>query len=183
VDQLGQVVDVYVSASRDIAAARRFCTAALVASGEPEEEVTDLARALGHVIEELLPAAFHNTEQYANNRVECDHGRLEAWLRPMRGLKTDPTARVIVRVTRSCRTCVAGTTNSAPTPGTAISGSRRPSMSSPEQPDRCTESTGILSHPEHHQRNSADPTWQDLPAPMRAYPARRLRHTPGVGAR
>jgi transposase, IS6 family len=27
-------------------------------------------------------------EQYANNRVEADHGRLKARLRPMRGLKT-----------------------------------------------------------------------------------------------
>jgi len=48
------------------------------------------------VIEELLPAAFHNTEQYANNRVECNHGRLKARLRPMRGLKTDRTAQVII---------------------------------------------------------------------------------------
>jgi transposase-like protein len=27
------------------------------------------------------------TEQYANNPAEADHGRLKAWLRPMRGLK------------------------------------------------------------------------------------------------
>ncbi len=32
----------------------------------------------GQVIDEPLPAAFHNTEQYRNNRVECDHGRLKA---------------------------------------------------------------------------------------------------------
>jgi hypothetical protein len=37
-----------------------------------------LAQALETVIEEQLPDAFHCTEQYANNRVECDHGRLEA---------------------------------------------------------------------------------------------------------
>ena len=42
-------------------------------------------------------AAFHNTEQYANNRVERDHGRLEARLRPMRGLKRERSARVIIR--------------------------------------------------------------------------------------
>ncbi len=42
-------------------------------------------------------AAFHNTEQYANNRIEADHGRLKARLRPMRGLKRDRTARVIIR--------------------------------------------------------------------------------------
>ena len=97
VDQHGQVIDVYVSARRHIAAAHRFFTAALVAHDAPEEVVTDLAGALEHVIEELLPAAFHNTEKYANNRVECDHGRLKARLRPMRGLKTEPTAKVIVR--------------------------------------------------------------------------------------
>ena len=38
----------------------------------------------------------HNTDQYANNRVECDHGRLKARLRPMPGLKTDHTASAVV---------------------------------------------------------------------------------------
>ena len=36
-------------------------------------------------------------EQDANNRIECDHGRLKARLRPMRGLKTDRTASVVIR--------------------------------------------------------------------------------------
>ena len=49
------------------------------------------------MIAELLPGARHNTEQYANNRTECVHGRLKARLRPMRGLKTDRTASVIIR--------------------------------------------------------------------------------------
>jgi transposase, IS6 family len=90
------VIDVYVSKRRDIMAARKFFTTALTAHGEPEEVVTDLARALAHVIAEVLPSAFHNTGRYANNRVECDHGRLKARLRPMRGLKTDRTAKVII---------------------------------------------------------------------------------------
>ena len=34
-------------------------------------------------------------EKYANNRVEADHGRLKARLRPMRGLKVDGNAAVI----------------------------------------------------------------------------------------
>jgi len=46
VDQHGQVIDVYVSARRDIAAARRFFSAALAAHGEPDEVVADLAQAL-----------------------------------------------------------------------------------------------------------------------------------------
>ncbi len=49
------------------------------------------------MIEELLPQALHNTVKYANNRVECDHGRLKARLRPIRGLKTDRTATVIIQ--------------------------------------------------------------------------------------
>jgi transposase-like protein len=96
VDAQGQVIDVYVSARRDIAAARRFFTRAIAAHGRPAEVVTDLAQALETVIEEQLPDAFHCTEQYANNRVECDHGRLKARLRPMRGLKTDRTATVVI---------------------------------------------------------------------------------------
>jgi transposase-like protein len=96
VDDQGQVIDVYVSARRDITAARRFFTAAITAHGTPAEVVTDLAQALETVVEEQMPDAFHNTERYANNRVECDHGRLKARLRPMRGLKTDRTASVIM---------------------------------------------------------------------------------------
>jgi IS6 family transposase len=48
------------------------------------------------VILELLPVAWHHTDQYANNRVEADHGRLKARLRPMRGLKQDRSARVVI---------------------------------------------------------------------------------------
>jgi transposase-like protein len=47
--------------------------------------------------QELRPAARHDTEQYANNRVEADHGRLKARLGPMRGLHLDRTASVIIR--------------------------------------------------------------------------------------
>ena len=97
VDEYGQVIDVLVSRRRDIAAARRFIAAAIDAHGEPVEVVTDRAAALAYVIVELMPDAAHNTDQYANNRIECDHGRLKARLRPMRGMKTDRTASVIIR--------------------------------------------------------------------------------------
>jgi transposase, IS6 family len=97
VDQYGQIIDVYVSSRRDTRAARRFFTTALDAHGEPVEIVTDRAPALRAAIDELIPAAFHNTEQYANNQIECDHGRLKARLRPMRGLKREGAARVVMR--------------------------------------------------------------------------------------
>ena len=87
----------YVSTRRDSRAARQFFTTAFKAHGEPEEIVTDRAPALARAITELFPGAFHNTDQYASNRIECDHGRLKARLRPMRGLKTVKTTSVIVR--------------------------------------------------------------------------------------
>jgi IS6 family transposase len=48
---------------------------------------TDRAPVYPRIVEDLEPPARHVTEQYANNRVEADHGRLKARLRPMRGLK------------------------------------------------------------------------------------------------
>ncbi len=85
IDQHGQIIDVYVSARRDTKAARRFFAAALGAYGEPTEVVTDRAWTLLAVVDEVMPGAFHRTEQYANNRIEADHGRLKARLWPMRG--------------------------------------------------------------------------------------------------
>jgi transposase-like protein len=52
-------------------------------------------------MDELLSAAWHRTEQYANNHVEADHGRLESRLRPMPGLKQDHSARIIIAAMRS----------------------------------------------------------------------------------
>jgi transposase-like protein len=97
IDQVGQIVDVYLSPRRDSRAARRFFATAMARTQTlPTEVVTDRASAYLAVLDELLPAAFHNVEQYANNALECDHGRLKARLRPMRSLKRDRSARVVV---------------------------------------------------------------------------------------
>jgi transposase-like protein len=48
------------------------------------------------MLEEPLPGAWHRTDRYANNHIEADHGRLKARLRPMRGLKQDRSARVVL---------------------------------------------------------------------------------------
>jgi transposase-like protein len=97
VDQHGQVIDVLVSARRDAAAARRFFTRALRSlKVMPSEVVTDAAPVYPGVLEELLPGAWHHVEQYANNRIEADHGQLKHRLRPMRGLRTDRTAQVVI---------------------------------------------------------------------------------------
>jgi transposase, IS6 family len=95
IDQFGQVIDVLVSQKRDLAATRRFFTRALEHGPRPSEVTTDRAPAYPRVLDELLPAACHVMEQYANNPLESDHGRLKARVRPMRGLKRLRSARVI----------------------------------------------------------------------------------------
>ena len=62
----------------------------------PVEVVTDKAAAYPILVDQVLPAVWHRTEQYANNHIECDYGRLKVWLRPMRRLKQDHSARVVV---------------------------------------------------------------------------------------
>jgi transposase-like protein len=97
IDQSGQVVDVFVSIRRDAKAARRFFERAIgTTKVMPAEVVTDRAPTYPLVIEELLPAAWHHTDRYANNQLEADHGRLKARLRLMRGLKQDHSARIII---------------------------------------------------------------------------------------
>jgi IS6 family transposase len=95
IDQYRQVIDVLASEKRDLAATRRFFNRALHNGRRPSEVATDRAPAYPRVLDELLPAACHITEQYANNPVEADHGRLKARLRPMRGLKQLRSAHVV----------------------------------------------------------------------------------------
>jgi transposase-like protein len=95
VDQHGQVIDVLVSAKRDQAAAQRFFSRALRTGTIPAEVTIDRAAVYPRVIDELIPSALHIVEQYANNPVEADHGRLKARVRPMRGLKRHRSARIL----------------------------------------------------------------------------------------
>jgi transposase, IS6 family len=95
VDQHGQVIDVLVSERRDSAAARAFFTRALGHGPAPAEVTTDRAPVYSRVLSDLAPAARHVLDQYANNVVEADHGRLKARLRPMRGLKTIRSLRTV----------------------------------------------------------------------------------------
>ena len=95
VDQHGQVIDVLLSGRRDLAAARRFFLRALRAGTIPVEVTTDRAPVYPRVLDELAPSALHTVEQHANNPVEADHGRLKAWLRPMRGMKGHRSVRIL----------------------------------------------------------------------------------------
>ncbi len=48
------------------------------------------------MLDDLLTEALHGTTHFANNRIECDHRRLKARLRPMRSLRTDQTASTML---------------------------------------------------------------------------------------
>jgi transposase-like protein len=97
IDQFGLVIDVFVATRRDSTAACRFFEPAIgTTKTPPVEVVTDRAPTYPTVLEELVPAAWHRTDRYANNHIEADHGRLKARLRPMRGLQQDDCASVII---------------------------------------------------------------------------------------
>ena len=72
IDQFGQVIDVLVSEKRDLGATRRFFTRALRHGTHPTEVTTNRAQAYPQVLDELLPAARHVMEKYANNPIESD---------------------------------------------------------------------------------------------------------------
>jgi transposase-like protein len=78
-----------------LAAARRFFTRALRADAVPVEVTADRAPGCPRVLDELVPSALHIREQYANNPVEADDGRLKARLRQMRGLRRHRSARIL----------------------------------------------------------------------------------------
>ncbi len=68
------MVDVFLQAKRDGAAAKRFFKR-LVRShgGEPRKIVTDKLRSYPVAHWELIPKTIHSTEQYENNRAEQSH--------------------------------------------------------------------------------------------------------------
>ncbi len=69
IDQVGQVIDVFVCPRRDAAAARRFFERAIgTANVTPLEVVTDQAATYPLVLDELPPAAWHRTDRYATTR-------------------------------------------------------------------------------------------------------------------
>jgi transposase-like protein len=73
IDQHGQVIDVLLATRRDTVAARRSFTRTLrVLKVIPGEVVTDAAPVYPGVLQELVPAAWHHVEQYANNSIEAD---------------------------------------------------------------------------------------------------------------
>ena len=89
VDQDGEVVDVYLQAKRDGAAAKRFFRRLIRNNrGEPRKIVTDKLRSYGVAHRELIPETVHSTQQYENNRAEQSHEATRVRERGMRRFKS-----------------------------------------------------------------------------------------------
>jgi putative transposase len=89
VDQDCQVVDVYLQAKRDGAAAKRFFKRLLRShGGEPWKIVTDKRRSYGVAHRELMPDVIDSTEQYENKRAEQSQEATRVRERGMRKFKS-----------------------------------------------------------------------------------------------
>ena len=90
----GEVVDVYLQARRDGAAAKRFFKRLLRSHGsEPRKIVTDKLRSYGVAHRELIPEPIHSTKQYENNRAEQSHEATRVRERGMRKFKSGRQAQ------------------------------------------------------------------------------------------
>jgi IS6 family transposase len=98
IDGHGQIVDAYVSPTRDMVAARRFFERAIASSGTtPRRVITDKAATYPPALAAAVPGVLHRTGCYRTNGIERDHGFLKERLRPMRGLKSVPSAAIFMR--------------------------------------------------------------------------------------
>jgi transposase-like protein len=94
VDQDGQVLDCWLSRTRDLAAAEAFFRRTISSTGcTPEHVVTDKASFYPSAIRACAPGAKHTATGFYNlvistNRCERNHGYVKSRIRPMRGLKS-----------------------------------------------------------------------------------------------
>ncbi len=99
VDLDGQVLDCWLSATRDLPAAEAFFRRTTTSTGcVPEHIVTDKATFYPSVIRTWAPDGKHAATGFYNrvvstNRCERNHGYLKSRLRPMRGLKSFDCAK------------------------------------------------------------------------------------------
>ena len=97
VDQDGEVVDVYLQAKRDGAAAKRFFRRLLRSQGgEPRKIVTDKLRSYSVAHRDVIPETIHITDRYANNRAEQSHEATRARERGMKKFKSVSQAQRFV---------------------------------------------------------------------------------------
>src|SRR6266487_4187928 len=97
IDGCGQIVDAYISPTRDMVAARTFFEQAIASTRTtPRRVITDKAASYRPALATAVPGVRHRTGRYRTNGIERDHGFLKERLRPMRGLKSRRSTAVFV---------------------------------------------------------------------------------------
>src|ERR1700738_433839 len=94
IDRFGALVDVRLSETRDMAAAKAFFRSAKAVTGViPARVTTDGHDSYPRAIRtELDSGVKHRTSQYLNNRIEQDHRGIKGRYEPMRGFKDSSSA-------------------------------------------------------------------------------------------
>ncbi len=96
IDEDGQVIDVYVSATRDTAAATAFLTRAVETTAvKPPVATIDRAALYPPALAAVLPEVEHIRGKLVQQRLERDHQHLKGRTRSMRGFQTLPCAQVV----------------------------------------------------------------------------------------
>jgi len=87
IDRDGNLVDIRLSATRDLEAAKAFFEQAVATVGhKPERVTTDKHAAYPQAIQASLGfSVIHRTNPYLNNRIEQDHSAIKQRYYPMRG--------------------------------------------------------------------------------------------------
>jgi len=94
IDRYGALVDVGLSETRDMEAAKAFFRSAKAVTGvTPARVTTDGHDSYPRAIRvELNEGVKHRSSQYLNNRIEQDHCGIKGRYRPMRGFKSPESA-------------------------------------------------------------------------------------------
>ena len=102
VDKAGKTVDFYLSRKRDVNAAKAFLRKAMKGQRVPTKITLDAYAASHRAVADLKEAGelskrvVLRSSKYLNNLIEQDHRRIKQRLRPMLGLKSFRTARVVI---------------------------------------------------------------------------------------
>ena len=109
IDSVGDTVEFWFSANRDLPSAKRFLRKALERHGRPERVVIDGSQTNREAIvscdaeNRLQDRSRHGAKpirirqsQYLNNRIEQDHRRIKRRIRSMLGFKSQASAAIIL---------------------------------------------------------------------------------------
>lgn len=95
-DERGQVVDVFVSPTRDTGAAVAFLEGAIAETEvRPHTVTTDKAAIYPPALAAVLPEVAHLAGKPEQQTVERDHQHLKGRYLPMRGFKQAPAAQIV----------------------------------------------------------------------------------------